>query len=208
MEPLIRQMPTWETATNAEIRAFFQEQTSTPISTKWTVGEAIDRIYARLVAAGETTADATTKSQAMVKRLVKALRDSTATDELMDVLFRAFATTPGIRLDTAERQAMLDTFSAAAAWPNVTLAQLKALGVKLSTRWVEFNLPATNVPLPTLAEIGAAVTAMKLFDQKMAASLWVRESYLPAIDAAINAGKTAAQIEGKTIDQLEAMLIP
>lgn len=206
MEPLIRQMPTWQTATNAEIKAFFQEATSTSITTRWTYGEAVDTIYARLVAAGD--ADAGTKSQSIVGRLAKAMRAAAPTDELMDVLYASFRTSPGIRLDTAERQAMLDTFAAAGAWPAATLTQLKALGARLSTRWNEFNLPNSNVPLPTLAEIGAAVTAMKLIDQKLSASIWVRESYLPAIDAAINAGKTIAQIEGKTIAQLEAMLLP
>ena len=194
-------MPDWQTKTNAEIRAFFQEKTSHSITTKWTVGEAIDQIYATLVSEGVVTADASTRSQAMVKRLVKAFRDGAASDELIDVLFRQFSTTPGIVLYTAERQTMLATFAAAASWPDNTLARLQALGIRLSTRWADAQGPVAD-PLPTLAEIGAEVAAMKLRDQKAAVRLWVDEQYLPAIHSAINAGKTIPQIEGKTIIQL------
>lgn len=196
-------MPTWTTATNAEIRAFFQEITQHEIRTKWTVGEAIDTVYANLVAGGELPADASTKSSAMVKRLVKAFRDSAASDELMDVLFRQFSTTPGIVLYTAERQAMLDTFNTAASWPAGTLAQLKALGIRLSTRWADSQGPVP-LPLPTNAEIGVVVNAMKAADAKLLVRQWVDEQYLVAIHTAINAGKSIAQIEGKTIAQLIA----
>lgn len=203
MESLIRQMPTWQTATNAEIRAFFQEATSTPITTKYTYGDAIDRLTANLIAEGVAASDASTRAVAMAKRLATSLKANSTADVEADVLFRQFATSPGIALHTIERQSMLATFATAASWPNGTLSHLQALGVRLSTRWADAQGPVPQ-PLPTNAEIGATVTAMKSADAKTAVRKWVDEQYVPAMHTAINAGKTIAQIEGKTIAQLIA----
>lgn len=114
--------------------ALVADTTTVRDSTGWKLDDLIDAV-----------------GTAGARTVVKSLKKAGATDELLEIVRDALATPLGVRLDTDEKQAMVEALARAGRWPDDVRDTVKALGVK--------TLPvveAATGSVPTEAEVQAA----------------------------------------------------
>lgn len=174
MEPLIRQMPDWQTAEPSEILAYFQESVTTPRSNRLNANdlfkllgtETACKLAAALSAAG----------LGLVNQSIASVGIDFGDDETQRMLSKLAEANPAF-------QPYADT--------------LMGLGKHTATRWERNAGPAGQDELPTVEQIAETVAAMKAIDSKVAVREWRDTILLPLVDAMTNAGNSIEEIKAE-----------
>lgn len=169
MENLIRQFEGWENSDAAAIREWMAEQT-TVLRTNRQNGNQLMKLLGTEVANG----------------LAGALESAG-----LKLVVYSLATPDGIDFGDPETQRMLDVLGQNPAFAPV-IGVLKGLGQDTRTRWARTY---GDVDLPTVEQVAEAVELAKANDAKLLVREWRNSVLLPAVDTAINEGKTVEQIK-------------
>lgn len=169
MDHLIRQFPGWEISDAATILAWMATETTELRSVRKNANELM-KLLGTEVANGLAVA----LSNAGLPLVVGSLAQPT-----------------GIDFGDVETQRMLDILGQNPAFAPHVVA-LKALGQDTRTRWAR-SYP--DLPLPTVEQVTAAIVLAKTNDAKSLVREWRNSVLLPAVDTAINEGKTIIQIK-------------
>lgn len=172
MDRLIRQYEGWEDADATDILAWMAVETTELVTARRNANEL-------MILLGTVTAN----------QLAAALEAAG-----LKLVVYSLATPTGINFGDPETQQMLDTLAAQIPAFAEHAATLKAIGKDTRTRWARTY---GDDPLPTVEDVAAAVDLAKLNDAKATVRQWRDSVLLPLVDAAINEGKSVAEIKAE-----------